>query len=61
MGDLVKNLILLVVALVLIYLAVNFVVSIAGLLLYAGAIGLIGYAGYRLIKGGSSGDNKRLR
>lgn len=60
MGDLVKNLFLLVAALVLIYVAVNFVVSIAGLLLYAGAIGLIGYAGYRLVKGGSS-NNKRLR
>ena len=60
MGDLIKNLLLLVAALALVYIAVNFVVSIAGLLFYAGAIGLIGYAGYRLIKG-KSNDTKRLR
>ncbi len=61
MGNLVKNLTLIVVALVMIYLAVKFVVSIAGLLLYAGAIGLIGYAGYRLLKGSGNDPNKRLR
>ncbi|MBC2779024.1 hypothetical protein [Parasphingopyxis marina] len=51
MGQLVKNLLLLVVALVLIWVAIKFFVSIVALLFYVAALVLIGYVVLRLVKG----------